>query len=144
MDLGSLEDFIILFNYFDYFLEKLYGLMKYVRGLLISMFWEFFRYYVKVKRNVIDKNYLDNYWVLNLIDGKVKCYYFEINVCICCSLKVNEEKFNGFIMLKRERKDKEKSKVELYGYMLLFFNFLFLYKNLNDVVDMVDGVRIIK
>lgn len=28
--------------------------------------------------------------------------------------------------------------------MLLFFKFLFLYKNLDDVVDMVDGVRSIK
>lgn len=80
----------------------------------------------------------------NLIDGKVKCYHFDKNLCICCSLKANEEIFNGVTMSKKERKDKEKSKVELYGYMLLLFNLSLLHKNLNDAVDMVDGARTIK
>lgn len=47
-------------------------------------------------------------------------------------------------MSKKQRKDKEKSKVELYGYMLLLFNLSLLHKNLNDAVDMVDGARTIK
>lgn len=123
LDLGSSEDFITLLNHFDHFSEKSHGSMKYARGLLISMFWEFFRYYVKVKRNVTDKNHPDNYWVSNLIDGKVKCYHFEINVCICCSLKANEEKFNGVTMSKKKGKTKRKAKwnyMDICCYSLTF------------------------
>lgn len=56
---------------------------------------------LKLRDCVIDKNYLDNYWVLNYIDGRVKCYYCDKIYVYVGSLKVYEEKLYGVIVLKK-------------------------------------------
>lgn len=47
-------------------------------------------------------------------------------------------------MSKKQRRDKGKSKDELYGYMLLLFKLSLLHKNLDNAVDIADGTRSIK
>lgn len=97
----------------------------------------------KLRDCVTDKNHPDNYWDSNVIDGRVKCHHCEKTYAYVGSLKAHEEK-HGVTVSKKQRRDKEKNKDELYGYMLLLFKISLLHKNLDDAVDMADGTRSIK
>lgn len=54
---------------------------------------------------------------------------------------MHEKKLHGVTVSKKQRKDKGKSKNELYRYMLLLIKLSLLHKNLDDAVDMADGAR---
>ena len=98
----------------------------------------------KLRDCVTDKNHPDNYWVANYMNGRVKCHYCEKTYAYVGSLKAHEEKMHGFTVSMGQKKGKEENKDELHGYMLLFFKLTLLHKNLDDAVDMADGIRSVK
>ena len=98
----------------------------------------------KLRDCVTDKNHPDNYRVTNYMNARVKCHYCEKTYAYLGSLKAHEEIMHGFIVSMGQKKEKEEIKDELHGYMLLFFKLTLLHKNMDDAVDMADGIRGVK
>lgn len=143
----SLEDPIPLPDHIDQFsdAEKIIWINDICERIIDKYFFESSPDIMsKLRDCVTDKNHPDNYWVSNFIDGRVKCHHCEKTYAYVGSLKVHEEKLHGVSVSKKQRKDKGKSKDELYGYMLQLFKLTILHKNLDDAVDMADGARSIK
>jgi hypothetical protein len=147
LNLENLEDSIPLPDHFDQYADadKISWINDICERIIQKYFFEGSPDIMSTLRDcVTDKSHPDNYWVSNFNEGRVKCHHCEKTYAYVGSLKAHEEKMHGVTVSKKQRKEKKKSKDELNGYIMLLFKLSLLHKNLDDAVDMADGVRSIR
>ncbi|XP_069105225.1 uncharacterized protein [Argopecten irradians] len=144
--INDLEENIPLPDNFSDFTdqEKILWLNNISREILQTFFFENSPDILSSVREVLeDPDHPENYWTSTIQNNRSKCHFCDKTYARIGSLKAHEAKVHNSKM-DRAKPQTQKSKDELFNYILMLFKLVMLHKNLDSAVDMGDGERSIR